>query len=233
MTIKQLIDSEEAYPGADIQIDGVPLTQVTVVGQVRSVNPQATNITYRLDDGTATIDVKKWVDAERADDNDPKFAPDTYVRVYGRLKTFNSKKHLGANFMRAIEDYNEVNYHMLEATYVHLYLTKGPPGQHGGGGGNAGGGGNGAGGDNMFVEGGYGTGGAGGNSRLASCSRPAQAMYNYLNNSPGGNEGLHLNVIANGTGMPVRDVMNAADELLGNGMIYTTMDDETWAILDY
>lgn len=198
---------------------------------MRSVNPQATNITYRIDDGTGTLDVKKWVDAERSDDTDPKFGLDSYVRVHGRLKSFNNKKHLGANFMRAINDYNEVNYHMLESTYVHLCLTKGAPG----GGGVGGGGGA----DNMFVEGGgYGAGAAGvaaggGNPRLVGCSRNAQNMYNYLNNSPGGNEGLHLNLIANGTGMPVRDVMNAADELLGNGLIYTTMDDETWAILDY
>jgi len=199
---------------------------------VRSVNAQATNITYRLDDGTALIDVKKWVDAEKAEDTNPQFGLDTYVRVYGRLKNFANKKHVGAQIMRAVEDPNEISYHMLEATYVHLYLTKGPPGQQGGGGDAA------AGGDGMFVDGGYGAGtstGGGGAvvSRVAACSRNAQTMFNYLNNSPGGNEGLHLNVIANGTRMPVRDVMNAADELLGNGMIYTTMDDETWAILDY
>lgn len=206
---------------------------MTVVGQVRSITPQATNITYRLDDGTAVIDVKKWVDAEKADDTTPQFGLDTYVRVYGRLKNFNSKKHIGATIMRPIEDFNEINYHMLEATYVHLLSTKGAPGGQQPGG-------TAAGGDSMFVDGGYGaTGGAsaaGGGavtSRVAACSRNAQTMFNYLNNSPGGNEGLHLNVIANGTRMPVRDVMNAADELLGNGMIYTTMDDETWAILDY
>ncbi|KAM7189701.1 replication factor A protein 2 [Naviculisporaceae sp. PSN 640] len=229
VTIKQLIDSEEAYPGAEIAIDGIPLTQVTIVGQVRAVNPQATNTTYRIDDGTGTIDIKKWVDPENQDDTVPKFGLDSYVRVHGRLKNFNSKKHLGANFMRAIEDYNEVTYHMLESTYVHLCLTKGHPG------GGAQGGGAAAGGDNMFVDGGaYGAGaGAGGNTRLAGVGRNAQTMYNFLNNSPGGNEGLHLNMIANGTKLSVRDVMNAADELLGQGLIYTTMDDETWAILDY
>lgn len=207
---------------------------MTIVGQVRSINPQATNTTYRIDDGTGTIDVKKWVDPENSDDTVPKFSLDSYVRVHGRLKNFNNKKHLGANFMRAIDDYNEVNYHMLESTYVHLCLTKGHPGGGGQGGGAAGANAGGAGGDSMFVDGGYGTGaGAGGNTRLTGVGRNAQVMYNFLNNSPGGNEGLHLNLIANGTGMQARDVMNAADELLGQGLIYTTLDDETWAILDY
>ncbi|KAK3323506.1 replication factor-A protein [Cercophora scortea] len=235
VTIKQLVDCEEAYPGADLEIDGIPITQVTVVGQVRAVNPQATNITYKLDDGTATMDVKKWVDAEKADDNDPKFAPDTYVRVWGRLKNFNGKKHIGAHFIRAIDDGNEVSYHLLEAAYVHLYFTKGAAAA--GGGGNAAGGG-----DSMFVDGGGYTaggnggavpGGGAGNARLAKCSRNAQSMFNYLNNSPEGNEGMHLNTIATNTGMSVRDVLGAADELLGSGLVYTTIDDETWAILDY
>ena len=227
VTIKQLADWEEAFPGADVSIDGMPLTQVTIVGQIRSVNPQATHIQYRIDDGTATIDVKKWVDAEREPDSDPKFAADQYVRVWGRLKSFNGKKHVGALFIRAIDDYNEVNYHLLESTYVHLYLTKGAPnGAHQNGGHENGG-------DSMFVDG-YGGGDAnGGTNKAAGCSRNAQSMFNFIQNTPGGNEGVHLNVISNGTGLSVRDVLSAADELLSQGIIYTTMDDETWAILDY
>lgn len=230
VTIKQLADWEEAFPGADVAIDGAPLTQVTIVGQVRAVNPQTTNITYRLDDGTATIDVKNWVDPERPDDSSPKFAQDQYVRVLGRLKSFNGKKHVGALFMRPIDDYNEVNYHLLEAAYVHLYLTKGPPGQQQA---EAGAGqGAGAGGESMFVDG-YGAGAATGMSgKLVGCSAKAQTMYNFLQNSPGGNEGVNVNVISSGSGLSVRDVLEAADELLGQGLIYTTIDDETWALLE-
>lgn len=231
VTIKQLLDCEEEYPGADFQIDGNKITQVTIVGQVRQVSPQPTNITYRIDDGTGTIDVKKWVDADRADDSAPQFAPDQHVRVWGRLKSYNSKKHVGAHFMRGVTDFNEVGYHLLEAAYVHLYFTKGPIE---GTGGNAGGQNGAAGGeDSMFVDQGAGAGVSGHASKVAQCSGKAQKMFNYLHNSVGGNEGLHLNMIANGTGMSSREVIGAADELLGTGIIYTTIDDETWAILDY
>ncbi|KAL1846406.1 hypothetical protein VTK73DRAFT_290 [Phialemonium thermophilum] len=229
VTIKQLLDWEEPFPGSDIVIDGMNLTQVTLVGQVRSVNPQSTNITYRLDDGTGSIDVKRWVDAERPDDSDPKFALDQYVRVWGRLKTFNNKKHLGAHFIRAVDDFNEVSYHLLEATYVHLQLTgaggQGHPQQQGAAGVNGGT-------DSMFVDD-YGAGGGGAAStNLSHCSRNAQTMYNFLMNAPGGAEGVHLNVVSSGTGLSVRDVIAAADELLSNGLVYTTVDDETWAILE-
>ncbi|ROW09395.1 hypothetical protein VMCG_02242 [Cytospora schulzeri] len=234
VTIKQLLDLEEAYPGADFTIDGHPITQVTIVGQVRQISPQPTNITYRLDDGTGVIDVKKWVDADKQEDADPKYALDQHVRVWGRLKSFNQKRHVGAHFIRAVDDFNEVNYHMLESTYVHLYLTKGDNtagaqqnGANGAGDGNAGAG------DGMFVDQYGGNGGSESNAKLGACGPSAQRMYRFLAETPGGNEGVHLNLITSSTGMTTREVLGAADELLGQGLVYTTVDDETWAILDY
>lgn len=233
MTIKQLHDLEEAYPGAEFSIDGHPITQVTIVGQVRAVNPQPTNITYQIDDGTGTIDVKKWVDADKVEDSNPQYQPDQYVRVWGRLKSFNQKRHVGAHFIRAVDDFNEVNYHALEATYVHLYYTKGPLGGEGGGQHNGGGDGNAGAGDSMFVDS-YGANGGGEtNAKLGACGPGARKMFTYLSNAPGGNEGVHLNLITSGTGLSTRDVLGAADELLSQGLVYTTVDDETWAILDY
>ena len=215
----------------------MPTTQVTLVGQVRSVAPQAINVTYRIDDGTGVIDVKKWIDAEKADAN-PRFAPDTYVRVFGRLQSFNGKRYVGAHYIRAIEDFNEVNYHLLEATYVHLSLTKGAAAGGGGGQQQQGGGDE----DSMFVDGGYGAGGGGGGggggagdsaaiqARLSPCSRNARTIFNFLANTPG--DGSHLNQVAAGTNLSVREIMAGTEELLGHGIIYTTEDDETWAILD-
>lgn len=213
------------------------VTQVTLVGQVRAVNPQAINVTYRIDDGTGVVDVKKWIDADKPDDDGlaERFALDTYVRVFGRLNTFDGRKHVGAHSIRAIDDFNEVNYHMLEATYVHLYLAKkglqaGGQQQHqqqqqqGQGG------------DSMFVDSGMGAPGGGGGpvaAKLASCSRNALSMFNHLGNSAGGDDGLNIYTLASGMGLSVRDVQAAADELLSHGLIYTTADDVTWAILDY
>lgn len=195
------------------------------------MNPQLTNITLKIDDGTGQIEVKKWVDADKTDEDTAEpFELDSHVRVWGRLKSFNSKRHVGAHVIRPVEDFNEVNYHMLEATYVHLYFTKGPLGGQGGAGGE---------GDSMFVDGAGGYNDqAGGNagqapSKLSGCSGLAKKMFSFMNDAPGGNEGVHLNVITSSTGLSVRDVLTAADELLGQGLIYTTVDDETWAILEY
>jgi replication factor A2 len=235
VTIKQLVDCKEAYQGAEAAIDGIPTTQVTLVGQVRTVTPGTINLTYRIDDGTGVIDVKKWIDAEKGETT-PRLAPDTYVRVFGRLQSYQGKRHVSAHYIRAIEDFNEVNYHMLEATYVHLTLTKGAAAAGGGGGQQQqqGGGGDSGGGDEMFVDGGYGAGGGGGgastNVQLATCTRNARTMFNFLTNSPG--DGGNLNQVAAGTGLSARDIMAGAEELLGVGAIYTTEDDETWAVME-
>lgn len=225
-------------------IDGHPLTQVTIVGQVRLAKAQSTNITYDIDDGTGTISVKKWVDSEAQGESGSGAGAiplDAFVRVWGRLRSLGGKKHVSANFIRQIEDFNEVNYHLLEATYVHLFFTKGAAGgaakQEGGG-------------DSMFVDQGYGAGGGGdvtmggagptggGDSalraRLMTCTDNAKTVCNFINNSPGGGSvGVNVHQIAQGTRMSLNDIMKAADELLGQGFIYTTEDDETWAILDY
>jgi hypothetical protein len=160
------------------------------------------------------------------------------VRIYGRLKQFSGRRFIGALVIRPVPDYNEVQYHLLEAAAVHLYFTRGAlGGQQGGGDG---------GGDSMFVDTDYnnggagggmgvggGGGGAGGGSKLVGCSPAAHKMYNFLLKTPGGNEGVHLQAIASDSGLSVRDVLAASDELLGQGVIYTTVDDETWAVLDF
>ncbi|KAK4103596.1 replication protein A, subunit RPA32 [Parathielavia hyrcaniae] len=230
LTIKQLVDFKEPYPNSDLVVDGMLTTQVTLVGHVRVVNPGAVHITYRIDDGTGMIDVKKWIDADKGEAT-PRFGVDTYVRVYGKLQSFNGKRSIAAHYIRAIEDFNEVNYHLLEATYVHLCLTKaasadGQAPQQGGGGMDAGG-------DGMFVDGGYGAGGVGADmqARLSPCSRNGRTVFNFLANSATA-DGAHLNQVASGTGLSARDIMSATEELLGHALIYTTDDDETWAVLE-
>lgn len=50
----------------------------------------------------------------------------TYVRIIGALKTFSNKRHVSANRVRPIEDFNEILFHPIECIYVHKYCTEGP-----------------------------------------------------------------------------------------------------------
>lgn len=200
--------------------------QITFVGQIRSISTQTTNITYKVDDGTGIVEVKQWIDTDAQ--NDPmdmdaksKLAEDVYCRVWGRVKAFNNKRHVGAHVIRPITDYNEINYHLLEATAVHLHFTRGPPSAQGGA---AQKGANGVSGGQQAYD-------AGGMNGLPHMSQYARKVYQALQQTDS-NEGLHVQMLASNIGMPTNDVYKGAEELLGNGIIFTTVDDNTWALLE-
>ena len=208
------------------------------MGQIRNISTQTTNITYKLDDGTGTIEVKQWIDADATTSMDitsdgttskPKLIENEWARVWGRLKAFNNKRHVGAHVIRPITDKMDITYHLLEATYVHLYFTRGSLDtikQEN------------AGATNGNAEVGYGGGGGGGADTMNGRPMPnvgvnARRVLQTIKNSPQNNEGLHVQQIASLMGMNVQDVMKAGDELLSHSMIFTTVDDNTWALLEF
>ncbi len=60
----------------------------------------------------------------------------------------------------------------------------------------------------------------------------ARRVYEAIRTTPQHNEGLHVQNIAAATGLTVNDVLKAGDELQSRSIIYSTIDDETWALLE-
>lgn len=151
-----------------------------------------------------------------------------YLRIFGRLRSFNNKRSVTAHMIRPITDFNEVSYHLLEATAIHLYFVRGPPEAITDGGVKA------ESGTGMFVDSydGAANGAAPVKKLPAKMSAGARSVHGLLSSAPQ-NEGLHVHSIAAQLGMTSNDVFKAGDELLGEGLIYTTVDDETWAVLEY
>lgn len=217
------------HPDAEFKIDGEIVTQLTFVGQIRNISTQATNTTYKVDDGTGIIEVKLWVDSGDnqdsmdVDDGKPKLVEEGYCRVWGRLRAFHDKRHIQAHILRPITDYNEINYHLLEATAMHLFFKHGPPQA--------------AGGDQKSGQNGA-VNGAGpivvdGREMPKNISPRAVQIYKYLRSSPQSNEGQHVQLIASNINMEVNDVYRAAEELVEAGLTFTTVDESTWAVLDF
>ena len=231
VTIKQLHDAHYPYADADhFIIDSSETTQVTFVGQIRNVSIQSMTHTYKIDDGTGTVEVKVWVDSDlMSNPDDPinqmreKLTEGTYARVFGRLKEFNNKRHVGATVIRPMQDFNEIQYHLLEATYIHLNITRGPPDAL-----------QAKAGANGHTNGAQNDGDAfiGERAMPAGASQAAKKVYQCIKATPQQNEGLHAQNIASKTNLDMSDVLKASDELVGYGMIYTTVDEHTWAILD-
>ncbi|KAI9847775.1 MAG: replication factor A protein 2 [Thelocarpon superellum] len=233
VTIRQVLEAQQPHPDAKFRIDGSEITQITFVGQIRNVSRQTTNVTYKVDDGTAIVEVKSWIDSDAnemdmSEDDCSKVSEGNYARVWGTMKSFANKVHVGAHVIRKVEDFNEVQYHLLEATLVHCYFTRGPPEQLIKGK------------DGLQSNGAYGQ--DGGNAETAMevagrtlppMSNNAKKIYSALRASPQNNEGLHVQNLAAQLGMQIADAMKAGDELLGHGIIFTTVDDETWAVLEF
>jgi replication factor A2 len=234
--VKQVLDASQPFPEAPFQIDGADVANVLFMGQVRNISSQSTNVTYKIDDGTGEIEVKKWVDSTTADNMDTEEgkAPgdgkselvlNGFARVLGSIKSFGNKRYIGAHSVRPLSNINELHTHLLEATAVHLFFTRGPPGA-------ATAGGNAAGGADAVMGGAddYST---GQNKALASMSPVAKKIYHLLKTEPQEDTGLHLQVIASKLNIPASEVARAGEELLGGGVIFSTMDEQTWAILEY
>jgi len=215
------------HQNADPKIDGADITQLSLIGQIIRVEAQATNTTYTLDDGTGTFQVKKWIDGDAApEDEDASLKEGQYVHVWGRIKDFNGKRHVISHIIRPITDYNEISAHLLEATAVHLYFTRGPVDAQNGAAARS---------EGMFVDS-YGDAKNGaaavGNRLPAGMSALSKSVFKVLEEAPQNNEGLNIQHIAQQLKASAIDVHKAGDELLQHGLIYTTIDDETWAVLE-
>lgn len=122
MASKAHPDSSYGGDGTALVLDdGRPLHTVKVVGAVRHVEGQSTNVLYTIEDGTGTMDVKQWLD-----DNDSSIMAEMkkettkegiYITVIGQIKDYEGKKTLVANSVRLLSTGNELTHHLLEVMY--------------------------------------------------------------------------------------------------------------------
>jgi hypothetical protein len=73
----------------------------------------------------------------------------------------------------------------------------------------------------------------GGKEGLVRILDTAKIVYELLLPEPQNGYGLHVKDIAQKSGILLNDVFKAGDLLLSEGLICTTLDDATWAVLEY
>lgn len=212
------------------------------IGQVLNISTQTTNVTYKISDGTGEIEVKQWIDSNTAadtmetDDGKGPGVPGkdqvvlhAYAKVFGRLREIGNKRFVSAHCVRPLENINELHCHLLESAAVHLFFTRGPPGGAGGAAGAAGAGAAAAGSGGMDASmDDYGA----QNKGLPAMSPLARRVFNLLRELQS-NEGVHMQVMATNLNLPMMDVQRALDELISAGLIFSTVDEYTWAVLDF
>ncbi|KAL2586683.1 hypothetical protein AAZV13_13G069600 [Glycine max] len=142
LTVKQIYDaSQSSDDKINLIIDGVDVTNVTLVGRVSNKAGRITDVTFVLDDGTGRIECNKWLH-EAVDTNEAeailkisRYTPNLsfcscfvvegmYARLHGQLKHFQGKRTLNVFSFRPVTDFNEIASHFTDCIYVHLYNSK-------------------------------------------------------------------------------------------------------------
>ncbi|XP_074598580.1 replication protein A2 [Brevipalpus obovatus] len=100
--------------------------QITFVGRVRSINDQNTKCSYLVDDYTsAPREVIQWKGGEeRASSATASIKEGDYVRVNGQVRYQNDNISLITFKISPIKDYNDVILHSLEVAHNCLLLRK-------------------------------------------------------------------------------------------------------------
>eukprot|EP01089_Gocevia_fonbrunei_P000115 TRINITY_DN10115_c0_g1_i1.p1 TRINITY_DN10115_c0_g1~~TRINITY_DN10115_c0_g1_i1.p1 ORF type:complete len:313 (-),score=58.12 TRINITY_DN10115_c0_g1_i1:13-900(-) len=131
LTVRQVYNAGQSHPDDVFRVDEKELNQVTLVGQISSVEVNR-NVQLLLDDSTGKILVQMWLEVsddqiDNLDDQKSKYQEGSYVRVVGQVGYFMEKRVILAFRILPVEDKNEITFHLLEAIYVHLYNTRGAP----------------------------------------------------------------------------------------------------------
>ncbi|KAK4332767.1 Replication factor A protein 2 [Rhodotorula toruloides] len=227
VTIHQLHSATQAFAEAEFYVDNAELKDIALVACIRNISHTQTQMTMLIEDGTGQIDARMWKDPNAEETGQDEYQLNTYVRIIGALKTFSNKRHVSANRVRPIEDFNEILFHPIECIYVHKYYTEGPPGGGAGGthaithttydsGANpyAGGGGLATSHDDIYAD-------------LPSGQRTIMTtIAQQVNSGQSGEEGVNINAVIRAIGGNPSAIRNDIETLVGDGHLYQTIDDD-------
>lgn len=128
VTVRQL-QTLTASDDDALRLDGQEVNTVKLVGLLTHLAPHSTSLRFQLDDGSGIFDCQYFVpadDADAAEGEMNRLREGSYVRVVGKLRSFQGKFSLSCFGVSPVEDMNELTHHFLDVIYVHCYNTKGP-----------------------------------------------------------------------------------------------------------
>ncbi|KAK6199918.1 uncharacterized protein RJT21DRAFT_37650 [Scheffersomyces amazonensis] len=123
VTIKQINDAHQDIPDGEFKIHNNELNMVSFVGIIRKVEEQASGVIIKVEDGTGSIDIKRWTDKSGSLSEDlEKYNQELnkYIFVSGALKSFNDRKSIQNSVIYPVTDHNQILYHHLSAINAHL-----------------------------------------------------------------------------------------------------------------
>ncbi|KAI0670372.1 replication protein A subunit RPA32 [Trametes maxima] len=237
VTLKQLTEATQAHSDAEWMIRDVEVGQVTTVAHVISVQPQTTNNIYFLNDGTANMEARQWVNANDDEGNNTEEIKEgTYVRVLGTLKVFGNKRYITATHIKPDRSVDELLFHILEAATVALILERGSPRRpsEGASGLTSGANGN-AGAHSAYTA--QSTTTAASTTQFSHLPPLQRQIVTFILSQPRSEEGVHVAAIARhiaanngGAQKEANSISEALDGLMDQGHVYTTIDESHFSV---
>lgn len=102
--------------------DDRKLHHIKIVGAVRSFVESSSSTLFEIEDGTGLLKVKQWLDdsgtARSMELRQAICKEHIYVKIIGKLQSFNDDFMLLADSIRPLKTANELTHHMLEVVYA-------------------------------------------------------------------------------------------------------------------
>ncbi|CAK9439576.1 uncharacterized protein LODBEIA_P36760 [Lodderomyces beijingensis] len=205
VTIKQILEATQPTPDGDFKIHNVHLNMISFVGVVRKVDGQGMSVVIAVEDGTGSIEIRKWIDENNSSlaEEVEKYSAykNKYVSVGGSLKTHMNKKSIQNAAISPITNANQILYHHLSAIDVHL-KSQGIPKSSG------------AGDDGLFVK-----------DNDGDQSIIDRVLNFITEESKTMQDGVPINYIVEKLGISKDEGLRHCNELVENGRIYLGFND--------
>jgi len=109
--------------GGELRIHGEEPSMLVLVGQVESLVKQAASLEFTLNDSTGRVKARHFFPNQEARPEFDKLESGCYVSVVANLRTAPAV-HLGVQFMTIVQSPDEISYHMIEAAHAAVKLQQ-------------------------------------------------------------------------------------------------------------
>jgi len=107
----------------ELLIYGEEPKMVVLVGQIESLVKQAASLEFTLNDSTGRIKARHFFPNQEARPEFDKLESGCYVSVVANLRTAPTV-HLGVQFMTIVQSADEISYHMIETAHAGMKLQQ-------------------------------------------------------------------------------------------------------------
>jgi len=209
-----------------------------LVAQIQSLQVHSTNLIVKLDDGTAQVESRQWIEQGIGGDYGSELTRQgiiehAYVRVMGTIKSFQDKRHFNVMIMHPIippgapadrtNPQREVFFHLLDALNAKMVLTKGTPNAM-----------TGVQSTNPDASAYHAQSSTinGRTDQYAGLSPMQRRIIAYISNSASSADGVHVTDLTKGLGPNINaeEISDALDKLQEGGYIYNTTDEYFYAL---